>query len=252
MKLPWWVLPVAVAVMLVLLALGGWKASSYLQREVAAATEAQRLRDKDVIVKLEQSRYAERATAAKLMADNADLRAAVAKAQAASPGARPVSTTQASTGPVTASGPGRPPPAAPAPGVPEPSQPPAAPVCLLAVGDRGELRADEVELETKLGNRVVTGALSAWRLDPGGPVNILHGPLSAALTRATVEAPAATRGVSAGLGAVAALGRSGWLVGPAVSPPPLDVLGLRVELVGGVAFGPAGDWAVQAALLGRR
>jgi hypothetical protein len=38
-------------------------------------------------------------------------------------------------------------------------------------------------------------------------------------------------------------GRWGWAAGGAVAAPPLRVLGLQLEVVGGFGIGPGGEWS---------
>jgi hypothetical protein len=115
-----------------------------------------------------------------LTAANDDLHEALDAAREAAPNTKIVYVTRATTGPVLAGG------------VPSaqdgPSTPPAAdPSCLLSAGDRGEVRVDEITLETTAGNRLLVGAASAWRLDPER--RLFGGPFSAPLTEAAAVEP---------------------------------------------------------------
>lgn len=99
-----------------------------------------------------------------------ELQAEVERAKKAIPGARVVAASSSSTGALPASGAPRPswpcspahPCSAPAAGEPEPR----VPECILAVGDEGEIRVDQVVLDGPGGARMVVGAASAYRLTP--------------------------------------------------------------------------------------
>ncbi len=112
---------------------------------------------------------------------NSDLAAALDKAKQASPGIRTVYVDRLVTAPLVAGGEPRPAPALPPPGASLPVGG-SCPPCLLAPGDRGELRATIVGLETKLGNQVVIGTAEAWRLEPAPATRLLSGPFSAPLS----------------------------------------------------------------------
>ena len=255
MKPQWWWLPVALVALLGLGLLGRSQASRILEEERARGAEAQRLEDQGLIVALTSERGALRDDVARLTAESTDLRDALARARAASPGTRPVATTRLRTGQVPAAGAPRPAVVCPSTPTPTPTPTPPreeTPECLLADGDIGELRMESVELQTKAGNHVVVAALSAWRLEPEPATVLFHGPAEAPLSRASEERPADPRGLSMGLGLTGAVGPEGWLVGPLISAPPRDVIGLRWELLGGAAFGPSGDWVAHLSVMARR
>ena len=218
----WWFPAVAVGVVV------GWvvwqlDAGRRAESERARLAEAIVLAQQGQIVADLQSRAELAARARRLAAENADLAEALAKAQRAAPGARPVVVVQASTGPVPAAGAARPSPpsggSAPAPAAP----------CLLAAGDSGEIRVDSVLLETKAGNLLFVGAASAWRVEPGPPARLFGGQLMAKVAAEAPERPAGW-----GFGAVAGCGREGCGVGPGVALPPLRVGPVQVEVTGGV------------------
>jgi len=96
-------------------------------------------------------------------------------------------------------------------------------------------------LRTRSGNLVVVGAAEAWRVSPTPPARLFGGPL-----KLEVSTAAEGRAAGWGAGALAVAGRSGWAVGPAVSPPPLTFLGLQLEVLVGAGVGPAGDWSAGA------
>jgi len=207
--------------------------------EVARLAEAEVLRQKGVAVAEQKSAADLWAEANKASAESADLRAELARVKAAARGARPVAVVTASTGSTSAAGAARPSPpsggSAPAP---------AAPACLLAVGDRGEIRLAEAILRTKGGNVVFAGAAEAWRLYPEPATRLLAAPLRAELS---VEAP--ERPAGWGLGAFTGCGRDGCGVGPAIALPPLRAWRFELDVTAGVAF--VGRLEAGASAIGR-
>lgn len=190
--------------------------------------------------------------ARRLAGQNEDLAAELARARAALPGARVTGTASSSTGARPAGGAPRPGPACPAAeppaaATPPPATPPPAPACLLAVGDEGEIRVDQVVLDNRHGAQLLVGAASAWRVTPEPRTKVLSGPFRAELSRAQVETPEAVPGWGAGL--YAGFSRDGWAVGPAVALPPARLWGLQGEVVIGVGVGPSGAWQGSGAAL---
>lgn len=193
-------------------------------------------------------------------ADDADLRAEVARLKVAAPEARVVGVVRAVTAPARvgplaarpaaskpATRPPLPPAVAPAsPACPGPATPPS---CALAEGDSGEIRVNEVTLETREGARAIAGAASAWRLTPGPPVRLFGGPFSARLTEAASAVVA--REARWGGGPWVGLGGSGVALGAAVAAPPWHFLGLRLELSMGAGIARSGQAQASAQLVVR-
>lgn len=252
----WWFLPAACVV--VALVVAGW-----LERGNSAVRDRNRMLEEEVARKagllvVERDTSAElAATAKRMVAENDDLRSALAAAKAAIPGARVVATASASTGPRPAAGLPRPGPSRvepgpacpPPPSAPQDEAPAASPTCLLAAGDEGEIRVDQVVVDGPQGARVLVGAASAYRVMPEPRTKILGGPFRTDLSSAEMAAPPAEPGWGAGVVVVA--GRSGWAVGPAISPPPRSVFGHKLEAAAGAAVGPGGEWSVTASGLVR-
>jgi outer membrane murein-binding lipoprotein Lpp len=168
------------------------------------------------------------AKVAQLEADNGEMAAALERARAETPGARPVMVVESSTGRVTAGGEPRVPPAPPEPpaGAPVASAP--AEACLVAAGDQLELGIREVIFDAG----TVAGTIRAERAWPPPATQVALGQFE---LRVPMRAPPGW-----GLGAGAWGSSRGMAYGLAAAPPPMRVLGLDVELVLGVGWGPGG------------
>jgi hypothetical protein len=220
--------------------------------EAARLAEAEALRAKGQIVTVIDSRAAIAGKVKRLEAESVDLRAALAVARRAAPGARPTLVVRASTGGVAAGGTprdaGRPPNPAGGrgPGAKTESLTGAGPACLLAAGDRGEVRVDQVLLETRAGNLVFVGAASAFRVSPAPETRLFGGQL-----RAEVAAQKPPGAPGWGAGAFVGVGRGGWAAGPAFAAPPARLGPLRLELVAGAGLGANGVWTGGATGIAR-
>lgn len=187
-----------------------------LEKDLLAEAEARRAVEAELLRKQRQlvveRRTAEdlRARMAELEAEMPELRAALDQARRAAPGARPVAVVRATTGPIEATGEPRPvsPDTAASIESPKPEVPPP---CLLAAGDRAEIRIAQVTLETREHNYIVPGVAELIRLEPGPPTKILSGPFEAPLSAAAVQAAAPPGGPRWGL--IAAGVATGLLVG---------------------------------------
>lgn len=262
MKWRWWYALLLIAVIVAVVIAAGRVGGSYLARERARAAEAQKLTDQGNLVAAQGERDALKREAGDLRRKLGDLDTALKRAEADARGARVVATRYYAAW-ARASGKPRPsvpgaPQACPGP-LPGPSEPPAAgPAVLLAEGDRVKVEVGTVELETKKGNTVVTGAVNVFRLDsPDHLELIIHQAFDAKLSKAINQAAPRPRGEgwAGGLGAGLLLmpGRvPTYLVGGSVSPPPVDFLGLRWEALGGVKGSPSGEWLATVDVLGRR
>lgn len=71
---------------------------------------------------------------------------------------------------------------------PEPAPGSAAPACVLALGDVGQIRVNAVRAETRAGNLVVVGEAQAWRIEPGPEALLFGGAFDEKLS-VTSEAP---------------------------------------------------------------
>lgn len=166
------------------------------------------------------------------------LRSQLEEARKVEPGIRVVEVVKWRTGATPSEGGAVAPPVQPTPGGP------AGEGCLLPAGSVGEVRVEEARLVGPAGARVLVGRAEAWRLEPAPAARLFGGQLRADV--ALAERGARPPSWAAGL--VLTAGRTGWGVGPALSPPPLQVLGLQGELVAGAGLGPGGEW--QLALAG--
>jgi hypothetical protein len=235
------------------------------EAELRRHAEARELEAHGLLV-AERARTADLERSAREMLAGRDaLAAELARVRAAAPGGRVGATLEGSTGSVTAGGAPRPadapvsesggtvsppgaredverssPPAASAslaPGFPQPN------VCVLAAGDRGELRLAGVVWETKAGNLVPVLEAEAWRVEPAPATRLLGGLLRPDLSRLQVAAPSAPeREAGWGAGVLAWAGQGGWAVGPAVALPPARLWRLQLEVLAGAAAGPTGTW----------
>jgi len=211
------------------------------QAELARMAEAGRLSAQGLVVEERRQKDALQADRDRLAAENPELRAALERAEKAARGARVVSVVSASTGSATATGEPRPPSPVATSSIVTPKQ--EAP-CLLAPGDRAEIRVDQVTFETRAGNRVLVGAAAAWRLDPAPKAQLVSGTWQADVTEALGSAPPVALGARWGAG-VAILGSAhGLAPAIALAAPPLRALGLSMELsvaAGWGTEGPAGS-----------
>jgi len=206
--------------------------------EIARAAEAGRLEEQGFASAARLEAAVLRREAGATMARYADVAAEVERLRKAAR-SRPVAVLGASTGPIVVARP----PEAPA----SPGGPPRAPECVLSVGDQGEVRLAGVIEETRAGNLVPVLRLECWRTGPA-PALLFGGLARPDLSRFVVERPPSpAAGPGWGWGAVWLGGRRGWLAGPAVSAPPLRLWLWQVDVTGGVAFGPAGEWATSLA-----
>jgi hypothetical protein len=229
----WWFPALAILLVAAWLA---WKLNAGRESEATARrlAEEQLARANDLVVVEQGKRRDVEADAKRLAAGNADLAAELVRARKALPGARVMGAASSSTGALPAAG-------APRPGPACPEAPAAQPACLLAVGDEGEIRVDQVVLDGPGGARLVVGAASAYRVTPEPRAKLFGGPFRAAVSEASAEAPAAPPGWGAGL--YVGLSRDGWAAGPALALPPVRVLGLQLEAVAGAGLGSSGVWA---------
>jgi hypothetical protein len=238
----WWALPALLVVVALVLA---WRLDAGRRAEAdrARLAEEAQLRAEGLLVVEQVRSRALDLEARRLAGQNADLSAELERARRAAPGARVTGTVSASTGPRPAGGAPRPGQVVyrceTEPGAAPPAGPPP-PACILADGDVGEIRVDQVELETREGARVLVGAASVWRLDPAPQAKVMAGGFQAPLSVAKEPARPAPPGWGAGL--YAGVSRDGWALGPALALPPARLLGMQGEVVLGVGVGPSGAW----------
>lgn len=264
-----WLLPVLLVVVALVVA---WRLDSGRRAEgaVARLAEAEVLRLKKVEVAAQEREAQLKARLGEAVAFAEGLGAELARVRAAAPGARTVLVARGSTGPVKAGGlPRAPEERGPAAGEgeeqaeaagpqshdPQAAERPAAPACLLAEGDLGEVRAAVAGLETRAGNLVVVGAAEAWRVSPPPAARLFGGPLR---LEAAVEERGGGPGGWGG-GARVQAGRRGVLAGPALALPPWHLWRYQLEATAdGVievdrpAPGQGREWYVGGTLLLRR
>jgi hypothetical protein len=224
----------------------------------AQLAEAEELRQAGLVVAAERDARGMRAALGAAVKTSEDLAAELERVKRAAKGARPSVVFSGSTGPVVAGGAPRPNPGQEAPPTQGQDHPqagaadregascPVSPACLLAAGDQGEVRVDEVILETKAGNVVLAGAASCWRLEPAPAARLFGGPLRGSLS---VAKPRPEAGWGAGVWT--GVGREGWAAGPALALPPARLWRLQVEAVVGGGLGPSGAWQGGASAVGR-
>ena len=163
-----------VAVVLILaLATAGAVTWRYLHHDSGGArlAEATAIEAKGGVVEIPEDQAALIAEVAMLRAKIRDLDEALDTAEKAAPGAKPITIIRASTGPLQCTVP--PPQALP---VAVPSKP--CPACVIATDEHPEIKVDAVELETKAGNTVLSGAAGVYV----GDDRRFGGPFSAPLT----------------------------------------------------------------------
>ncbi len=160
---------------------------------------------------------------------SAGLKGQLETARKALKNARPVTVVTGTTGPVPVFAPQT---------LPSGSQtsgsvsPPAAPACLLAAGDRGEVRVSAAAVEGASGVIAVVGTAEAWRVDP--PLRLFGGDLRLDVTVETQRqrAPGWAYGLGGGVS-----GR-GFLGALSVRTPPRTLPLLHWPVRGwGVAAG---------------
>jgi hypothetical protein len=264
--------------LLVLLALAGYW--TYRHRQLGSAlraAEAAQLKLKGQIVADDATRRELSDSVSKLLAENDDLKKAYEAAKAAAPGSSPVGVATLSTGPIdvrhhaTDEGPRAAAARArsepfPAPnghsveGVPPAGVTPAGGVvlgsttfekgCLLAEGDKAEMKISIIEMKTAQNNRIVVGSAEAWRL--GNPdERVLKGAFSAPFSVAEGLAPPPEPGWGAYLSGLCGL--TGCGAGVGLLAPPLRFLGVRLEGQAGLeTAGPGGGGAALRGQLGLR
>jgi hypothetical protein len=209
--------------------------------EAARLAEAEVLRQKGVAVAAQADARALRAALQGAVARSEDLAAELERVKRASPGARPVAVAHATSGPLQAGGAAR-------PTVP-PTSAAACPACLLAAGDRGELRLAQATLQTKGGNLVFVGAAEAWRLEPAPVTRLLAGPLR---YEATVEKLAPPPGFGFGVAGSVGGGSAGATGGVAVALPPSRWRRWQLEPTAALEANLAGGWRAGATAVVRR
>ncbi len=175
-----------------------------------------------------------------------ELKAQLARLQAASPGARVVGVMHGSTGAIATS------PAA----QPITTTPPSCPPCLYpAEGSLGEVEVREATAETKDGVHVVLGYSKCIRVAPEPRTILFEGSWESKSSSAAVEpeAPVSLPSFGHAVGVAGFLGASGTAVGAAWSPPPWQPFD-RLRFEGVVAGGLSpkdGRASASAAILGR-
>lgn len=129
---------------------------------------------------------------------------------------------------------------------PSEGSPPTAPGqdCLVVRGDTLRVEVDEVTVETGVGNKVVLGAASCWRVAPPPETMLYRGAFQVPLSQVSeLEGPRPVRWGAALLG-VATTDKVG--IGPAVLFPPFRVWGLEGDASAGFAAGVRGFVAATA------
>lgn len=227
-----WPTVVAVLVLIVFAAVLHFRAQAAAEnaREAKRLAEKDSLEAKGLIVSAQESQKALDSRVKALTGQNAALAAELDKARKAAKGARVVGVVAASTGPGKARG------AAPeAPARPEGDEAPSAAPCLVSEGDDVEIRADEVLLQTKAGNRLLVGTASLWRLNPLPIGPVFSGAFQAPVTEAAEVKPV-VREATWGAGVYGFCAAEGCGAGPRVALPPVHVWRFQIEADAGATI----------------
>jgi hypothetical protein len=236
----WWFVP-AIALVVVALLVSAWDGKRNAAALAERRAEAAELAAKGITVAREASERELKARLAAAKGLSTDLAGEVARLEAASPGARPVAVFSGSTGALPAAPQPKP------PAVTSASEPASATVCLFRSTDKGSIFLSGTTMETQAGNRVMLAVAEAYRVEPEPRIKLFGGPL-----KLDISVAAPPRSLGWGVGLMASASRSGWAVGPMLSPPPWVVLGVQLEALAAAGIGPTGDWAATAAILARK
>lgn len=256
---PWKTLAIALAG--VALLAFGWAREHRMLSDALRGKEASELALRGEIVAEQETSKSLKADAAKLLAENELIKEAYEQALKDAPGAEVESVEVLKTAPVRVAASPR-----EAPAGSDPDHPPAPPrcdvplkpagaggfscpagagpalapaQCVLASGDSGSFKIDEITLRTSKGNALLVGTAEFWRESPLPRSKLAAGKFSSALsdTSALAPPPEPRWGVeAAGLctGAGCGLG-----VGALLPPFRVPLLGWRGEARAGVMAGPA-------------
>jgi hypothetical protein len=108
-------------------------------------------------------------------------------------------------------------------------------------GDLMEIEVHGAALKTVAGNVLVTAtARLNWINRATGETVTLMDAVPLNLDVGVLKQPDSP-GWGAGL--IGLAGKWGWAAGPALAAPPLRVLGMSLEVSGGLGVGPGGEWA---------
>ena len=229
-----WVLAVLLALCCIFVIVRAVRQERELSREQDRHAEAARLREESLrgVVVAEQKKASDLGAELECaMKRSQELEAAVARARKSSPGAKPVAVIQSSTGPLVV----------PDPWVGDlpPNQIDQRP-CLLFAGDSLDLRVDQAILETRAGNHLVVGEVSAWKIEPETETKLAGGPFEQSVSQAHVAREEPVRRAGWGVGPSVWGSPSGLAYGALVSPPPMDLWRMQFEVAAGLGFGQAG------------
>lgn len=209
-----------------------WNVSHRARVNAERDAEQARLALKGQIVASDASKKDLQADIAKLLGDNALLKAAYEAARAAAPGAQPKATAHLNTKAFVI---GVQPQQEPAPAAPT-SEPAPESACVLHDGDSGSVEATIITLETHDLNLLIAGTAEFYRETPGPRVKLGEGPFTAALSDVAALAPQAKpRWGALALGVCTG---DGCGLGAAVLLPPWAVLGVQAEGLAGAFLGP--------------
>lgn len=214
-----------------------WNHEQRALTDARAEAEAYRLKMHGQIVADANTKADLKATADKLLAENADLRTAYERAKAAAPGAAPIAAAHLDTGllPVVRPEPARQappdPPGKEATGLPNP----VASVCVLHDTDQASIDVKVLLLQAKQGTYLIAGEAETYR-EPEH-ARIVAGPFTASLSDAAALEPTPQPRWGAMLTGLCT--REGCGLGAAVLLPPATFFGLRWEAQAGVYTGPA-------------
>jgi hypothetical protein len=167
-------------------------------------------------------------------AEIVELKAQLAEARKVAPHTTVTQVEVAQTAPITVTA------------QPEPSVPQVQ--CVVANGDKMEIRVKQVELTTRADNQILVGNAAAWRIAPPPETEVVSGKFEQNLTSLNVVAkPSNPPGW--GFGVAGFAGNHGYAPGLAVAAPPLTFWGHELDVNVAAGLGTLGVIGSASVLL---